>query len=59
MPDRPKNILLIIVDQWRGDCLGQCENSWVKTPRLDALARRGVTFARHFAQGAPCGPART
>ncbi len=59
MTDRPKNVLLIVVDQWRGDCLGRYGNSWVKTPRLDALARRGVTFARHFAQGAPCGPART
>jgi arylsulfatase A-like enzyme len=59
MSDRPKNVLLIVVDQWRGDCLGQFAGSWVKTPRLDALARRGVTFARHFAQGAPCGPART
>ena len=38
MPDSPKNILLIVVDQWRGDCLGRYENSWVKTPRLDALA---------------------
>jgi arylsulfatase A-like enzyme len=59
MPDRPRNILLIVVDQWRGDHLGHVGASWVRTPNLDALARRGVSFAKHFCQGAPCGPART
>ena len=59
MPDRAKNVLLIVVDQWRGDHLGSLGAGWVKTPRLGALARRGVTFRQHFAQGAPCGPART
>ena len=54
-----KNVLLIVVDQWRGDHLGCLGASWVKTPQLDALARRGVTFSRNFCQGAPCGPART
>ena len=53
-----RNLLFIIVDQWRGDCLSRLGAGWVKTPNLDALARRGVTFARHFCQGAPCGPAR-
>jgi arylsulfatase A-like enzyme len=55
----PKNVLLIVVDQWRGDHLGHLGASWVKTPHLDALARRGVSFRRNFCQGAPCGPART
>ncbi len=59
MPDRPKNVLLIVVDQWRGDHLGSLGASWVRTPRLDALARRGVTFTGNFCQSAPCGPART
>ncbi|MBL8702051.1 MAG: alkaline phosphatase family protein [Alphaproteobacteria bacterium] len=59
MTDRPKNVLLIVVDQWRGDHLGRLGAAWAKTPRLDALATRGVTFARNFCQGAPCGPART
>lgn len=54
---RRKNVLFIIADQWRGDCLGLLA-PWVRTPNLDALARRGVTFTRHFGQSAPCGPAR-
>lgn len=57
MPDRP-NILLITLDQWRGDCLGWFGHPCVRTPHLDALARRGVAFRRHFAQAAPCAPAR-
>lgn len=55
---RRKNVLFIIADQWRGDCLGVLGHRAVRTPNLDALARRGVTFARHFGQSAPCGPAR-
>lgn len=57
MPSRP-NILLITLDQWRGDCLGVLGHPCVRTPHLDALARRGTTFRRHYSQAAPCGPAR-
>jgi len=56
---RRKNVLFIIADQWRADCLGVLGHPAVRTPNLDALARRGVTFTRHFGQSAPCGPART
>jgi arylsulfatase A-like enzyme len=55
---RQKNVLFIIADQWRGDCLAMLGHPAVRTPNLDALARRGVTFTRHFGQSAPCGPAR-
>src|SRR5690606_26370824 len=30
----------------------------VRTPTFDALAARGVRFARHWANTAPCGPSR-
>ena len=55
---RRKNVIFIIADQWRADYLGCAGNRGVRTPNLDALARRGVMFTRHFAQSAPCGPAR-
>jgi arylsulfatase A-like enzyme len=55
---RKKNVLFIIADQWRGDCLGFLGHPAVVTPNLDRLARRGVTFTNHFGQSAPCGPAR-
>ena len=55
---RPLNVLLITADQWRGDCLSAAGHPHVRTPHLDALAAGGVRFARHFANAAPCAPAR-
>ena len=52
------NILFIIADQWRGECLSALGHPHVKTPNLDALAAHGVAFRRHYAQAAPCGPSR-
>lgn len=52
------NVLLVTVDQWRGDCLGGRGHPVVRTPNLDALARDGVRFDRHYAQAVPCGPSR-
>lgn len=55
---KKKNILLITADQWRGDCLSAASHPLVQTPHLDALAKRGVRFERHYAGAAPCSPAR-
>ena len=52
------NVLLITCDQWRGDCLSAVGHPVVRTPHADALAARGVLFARHYCQAAPCSPAR-
>ncbi|GAB4391823.1 MAG: alkaline phosphatase family protein [Kiloniellaceae bacterium] len=52
------NVLLITADQWRGDCLGLAGHPVVQTPAIDALAAQGVAFLRHYAQAAPCSPAR-
>ncbi|MBM3554620.1 MAG: alkaline phosphatase family protein [Alphaproteobacteria bacterium] len=52
------NILLIIADQFRGDCLSCLGHPFVRTPNLDRLAARGITFTRHYTQASPCGPAR-
>ena len=52
------NVLFITVDQWRGDCLSALGHPVVETPALDALAARGVLFANHWANAAPCGPSR-
>lgn len=53
-----KNILMIVCDQWRGDCIGKLGNTILRTPNLDLLCESGVTFGRHFTQGSPCAPAR-
>ncbi len=56
--NRRRNILLITADQWRGDCLSSRGHPCVATPHLDALARDGVAFTRHYCQAVPCGPSR-
>lgn len=52
------NVLLITADQWRADSLSAMGHSVLKTPHIDALAAAGVLFRRHYAQAAPCAPAR-
>ncbi len=54
----PGNVLFITLDQWRGDCLSVAGHPLVRTPTLDRLAARGVRFADHWANIAPCGPSR-
>ena len=51
------NILFLAADDLRSDlgCYGHPE---VKTPHLDALARRGVLFERAYCQQAVCNPSR-
>lgn len=53
-----KNVLLIVVDQWRGDTLAVLGHPCLRTPHLDALCADSVTFRNHFTQAAPCGPGR-
>ena len=53
-----RNVLFITLDQWRGDCLSALGHPVVETPTLDELATRGVLFANHWANAAPCGPSR-
>jgi len=57
MKDRP-NILLLMSDQHNANCLGVNGNSVVRTPNLDALATRGVNFARAYCNNPICGPSR-
>ncbi len=52
------NVLLITLDQYRGDALSCAGHPIVRTPGLDALAAGGVRLANHFAQAAPCAPGR-
>lgn len=54
----PLNVIFITADQWRGECLSALGHPMVRTPNLDALAKEGVTFSRHYANAVPCGPSR-
>ena len=42
--DKRPNIILLMADQMRGDCLGIAGHPDVKTPFLDALAAEGVRY---------------
>jgi arylsulfatase A-like enzyme len=53
-----QNVLLIVVDQWRGDTISFLDHPCVRTPNLDTLCRDGITLRNHYSQAAPCAPAR-
>lgn len=52
------HVLLITLDQFRGDALGCAGHPLVQTPHLDELAAHAVRFARHYTQSTPCAPGR-
>src|SRR5436190_23410852 len=57
MNDRP-NILFFITDQLRADHLGCYGNTTIRTPAIDQLAARGVTFDRFYVASPVCQPNR-
>ena len=52
------NILFIMTDQHRWDCLGANGNKIIKTPNLDRLARASANFTHAFVQAPVCVPSR-
>ncbi|MDD4850987.1 MAG: arylsulfatase [Gemmiger sp.] len=57
MREQP-NILLIMTDEMRGDCLGVAGHPDVKTPYLDSLAANGIYYPNAFSACPTCVPAR-
>ena len=53
-----KNILFIMCDQLRFDYLGCSGHPHIKTPNIDKLAARGVSFTSAYCQSPICGPSR-
>lgn len=53
-----QNVLFIMTDQMRFDCLGVKGHPVLKTPNLDWLAQQGVRFDKAYVQSAVCGPSR-
>src|ERR1700761_2236911 len=53
------NIVLIISDQFRGDCIGAAgSNPMSLTPNLDNMARRGTMFPSAMCNQPVCAPTR-
>jgi len=52
------NVLMIVSDQHRLDCVGASDDYPVATPHLDALAREGAWFSSAYTPIPLCTPAR-
>lgn len=57
MAEKP-NIILIVCDQMRGDCMGAAGHPDVKTPYIDTLAGEGTLFDNAYSSCPSCIPAR-
>ena len=56
--NKVKNILFIMADQLRFDYLSCYGHPHLKTPHIDALAKKGVLFESAYVQAPVCGPSR-
>ena len=52
------NVIWIVADTFRQDHLGAYGHPYIRTPALDALAKRSTQFNRHYLDGFPTMPAR-
>lgn len=52
------NILFIITDQFRADCIAALGNSQIRTPNIDRLVKEGTSFTRCYSPSPVCMPAR-
>jgi N-acetylglucosamine-6-sulfatase len=55
---KPRNVVLMLVDDLRHDAFGFTGHPFVETPHIDALARGGAHFRNAFVTTALCSPSR-
>ena len=55
---RRPNVVFILTDDQRWDCLSAAGHPFLKTPNLDRLANEGVRFANAFVTTSLCSPSR-
>jgi arylsulfatase A-like enzyme len=56
---RPRpNILWLMADEYRADCMGCAGHPVVRTPNLDRIAHEGVRFATTYTVSPVCSPSR-
>jgi arylsulfatase A-like enzyme len=56
--NKPLNVLLIMVDEWRHDSFSMMKHPVALTPHIDALAARGTRFSEAYCASPLCGPSR-
>lgn len=55
--DRP-NVIFVLTDDQRGDCLGLAGHPHLKTPNIDRLGKEGLYFKNAFCTTSLCSPSR-
>lgn len=53
-----KNVLFLVIDQWRAEALSCLLDTPARTPNLDTLAADAWMSLNHYTVTAPCGPSR-
>ncbi len=52
------NIVFVLCDDLRWDCMSCADHPYLKTPNIDRLANEGVRFANAFCTTSLCSPSR-
>lgn len=55
---KPRKILLVIMDQFRGDLIDGALSDHIDLPNIRAFQREAVSFNKHYSVTNPCGPSR-
>ena len=56
-PPRP-NVVFILTDDQRWDCISLCPHSRIRTPHIDRLGHEGIYFRNAFCTTSLCSPSR-
>jgi N-acetylglucosamine-6-sulfatase len=56
--NKPPNVVFILTDDQRWNCLGLADDSVMNTPNIDRLGREGVYFRNAFCTTSLCSPSR-
>src|SRR5689334_24959591 len=55
---RPPNVVFMLTDDQRWDCMSCAGHPFLKTPNMDRLAAEGARFANAFCTDSLCSPSR-
>ena len=55
---RQPNVVFVLSDDLRWDCMGVAGHPFLKTPNIDRIANEGVRFANAFCTTSLCSPSR-
>jgi arylsulfatase A-like enzyme len=52
------NVVFVLTDDQRWDCISLCERSRIRTPHIDRLGQEGIYFRNAFCTTSLCSPSR-